>query len=189
MVEDGSQRSAWPNAFATYVYAAALMDREVSFDAVLEDYFSHAYGKDWEKVKKLLEKISEAFDYAYMEGTKSIDPAVSDYYDPQQVSRLEKIYELAALERHLAQGHLNMEYRPQTLSWRMLLRHSEYIEKWAAIMIAKAKGDNYAALELAKKFGGDFGRYELQLQRYYDHGLACRVLEHITRKPQGIILD
>jgi len=42
---------------------------------------------------------------------------------------------------------------------------------------------------LVKAFGDDFGRYELELERYYDHSLACRVLEHVTRKTQVIILD
>lgn len=38
-------------------------------------------------------------------------------------------------------------------------------------------------------FYNDFGKYELEMERYYDHGLACRVLQHITRKTKGIILD
>ena len=189
MAEDGSQRSAWPNAFATYIYAATLMDRDVDFDAVAEDYFSHAYGKDWKQVMTLLQKISDTFDFAYMEGTQSKNPEISNYYDPDRVPQLEKVFELAAMERNLANKHLAMEYRPQTISWRLLLRHAEYIEKWAALMIAKAQGDNYKALELAQAFCGDFGRYEPELQRYYDHSLACRVTEHLTRKPQGVILD
>ena len=189
MVEDGSQRSAWPNAFATYVYAATLMDREADFDAVAEDYFSHAYGKDWKQAMALLQKISDTFDFAYMEGTQSKNPEISDYYNPDRVPQLQKIFELAAMERNLAQKHLVMEYRPQTVSWRLLLLHAEYIEKWAQLMIEKAQGNNYAAVELAKAFCGDFGRHELAIQRYYDHGLACRVTEHITRKPQGVILD
>jgi hypothetical protein len=189
MAEDGSQRSAWPNAFPTYIYAATLMDREVDFDAVAEDYFSHAYGKDWRRVMALLQKISDTFDFGYMEGTKSKNPAISDYYDPERVPQLQSLYELAALERNLAQKHLNMPYRPQTVSWRLLNLHAEYVEKWAQLMIEKALGNNYKALDLAKAFCGDFGRHELVIQRYYDHSLACRVTEHITRKPRGIILD
>jgi hypothetical protein len=165
------------------------MDRDVDFDTVAEDYFSHAYGKDWKQAMQLLQKISDAFDFAYMEGTKSKDEQISAYYNPDHVPQLKKVYELAALERNMAQKHLSMEYRPQTISWRLLLRHAEYIEKWAAIMIAKAEGDNYKALAMAKDFCDDFGRHEPELQRYFDHSLACRVLEHITRKPQGIILD
>ena len=124
-----------------------------------------------------------------MEGTKSKDVSISNYYDPERVPQLEKVFELAAMERNLANKHLVMEYRPQTVSWRLLQRHAEYVEKWAQLMIAKAQGDNYKALELAHAFWSDFGKYEPELQRYYDHGLACRVTEHLTRKPKGVILD
>ena len=50
-------------------------------------------------------------------------------------------------------------------------------------------GNNEKAKELAIAFCSDFGKYELEMERYYDHSLACRVLEHITRKAQVIILD
>ena len=188
-VEDGSQRSGWPNAFPVYIYAATLMDRDVDFDAVAEDYFSHIYGSDWKQALTLLQKISDGFDYNYMEGQRSQNPAVSDFYNPEHIPQLESLYELAAFERNLAQKHLVMEYRPQTISWRLLLRHAEYVEKWAELMIEKARGNNYKAVALSKAFCDEFGKYELEMERYYDHSLACRVLEHITRKPQGVILD
>ena len=188
-VEDGSQRSGWPNAFPVYVYAATLMDRDVDFESLKEDYFSHIYGADWQKAASLLQKISDTFDYRYMEGECSKDPRISDFYDPERVPQLQKLFELAALERNLANKNLCQEYRPQTVSWRLLLRHAEYVEKWAQIMIEKALGNNFRAQELAKAFCDDFGKYELEMERYYDHSLACRVTEHITRKPQGIILD
>lgn len=188
-IEDGSQRSAWPNGFCVYIYAATLMDRNCDFEAVREDYFRHAYGEDWQQALALLEEITNTFDFAYMEGTKSKDPRISDYYDPERVPQLDHIKELAARERALAKSHLVMPYRPQTVSWRLLLRHAEFCELFAGMFREKALGNNYRALELAKEFCEDFGKYELELERYYDHGLACRVTEHITRKPEGFILD
>ena len=188
-VEDGSQRSGFPNAFPVYIYAETLMNRDCDFDAVLEDYFSHIYGKDWKDAYQLLKAISDAFDFAYMEGERSTNKNISDFYDPERVPQLEKLYELAARERAMANKHLNMPSRPQTVSWRLLLRHAEYCEHFAGILLAKAKGHNYKAVALAKEFFDSFGKYELEIERYYDHALACRVLEHITRRPQGIILD
>ena len=188
-VEDGSQRSGFPNAFPVYIYAQTLMDRDCDFDAVLEDYFSHIYGKDWQQALDLLEGLSQAFDFAYMEGEKSVDTRISCYYDPQRVPQLEKIRELAARERALAKKHLNMPSRPQTVSWRLLLRHADYCQGLGEILLAKARGQNYKAVELAKEFFHSFGKYELEMERYYDHALACRSIEHIIRRPQGIILD
>jgi hypothetical protein len=189
-MEDGSQRSSFPNGFAVYVYAATLMDRDVDYEALKEDYFSHIYGKDWKQAVALLEQISKAFDFAYMEGTKSKDPNISDYCNPDHAAQLSHVRDLCAQERALASSHLNMPTRPQTVSWRLLLRHAEYCELWAQILTEKALGHNATALELAKEFCHVFGRHELEIERYYDHSLACRVLEHITRKTvQKIILD
>ena len=187
--EDGSQKSAFPNAFLTYIYAETLMNRDCDFDAVLEDYFSHIYGPDWKAVYDLLQAMSNTFDFAYMEGCCSKDQRISRYYDPDRAPRLEKLHELAARERALAAKHLRMPTRPQTVSWRLLNRHAEMVDRFADILICKAKGQNYKAVELSKQYQHEFGKYEFELERYYDHSLACRVLEHITRKPQGIIID
>ncbi len=188
-MEDGSQRSAFPNCFPTYIYAETLMNRDCDFDAVLEDYFSHIYGSDWKQAYELLKAISDTFDFAYMEGVRSKDKRISTYYDPERVPQLEQLFELAARERALANKHLRMPNRPQTVSWRLLIRHAEMVEWFAKIMICKAKGQNYKAIELAKQYEREFGKYEFEIERYYDHCLCCRVLEHITRRPQGIIID
>ena len=46
------------------------------------------------------------------------------------------------------------------------------------------------ATNILQQISDTFGRHELEIERYYDHSLACRVLAHITRKPEGnIILD
>jgi len=188
-MQDGSQRSAFPNGFPVYIYAETLMNRDCDFDAVLEDYFSHIYGKDWQDAYRLLKAISDTFDFGYMEGTKSKDERISVYYDPERVPQLETLHELAARERALASKHLNMPTRPQTVSWRLLIRHAEMVDRFADVLIAKATGKNYRAVELAKEYEREFGKYEWEIQRYYDHCLCCRVLEHITRRPQGIIID
>ena len=188
-VEDGSQRSAFPNAFPTYVYAAALMDRNVDFNALKEDYFSHAYGEDWKKAEGVLQEISDAFDFSYMEGECSEDPARSPYYAPSRQSRLHRLFSLAEEEKALAECHLAMEYRPQTVSYRLLWRHAEYVKLWAEILLEKALGNDKKAKELALRFESRFGKYEWELERYFDHSLSCRVLEHITKLPKGLILD
>lgn len=188
-VEDGSQRSGFPNAFPVYIYAATLMDRDVDYDAVCEDYFSHIYGEDWKQAVSILQGISNAFDFVYMEGIRSKDKSVSQYYDPERVERLSAVADLCAQERALAKKHLTMPTRPQTVSWRLLLRHAEYCELYVKIVMAKALGHNFKAVELANEFYDEFGKYEIEMERYYDHGLASRVMEQITSNPTGIILD
>ena len=188
-VEDGSQRSGFPNAFPVYIYAETLMNRDCDFDAVLEDYFSHIYGKDWKDAYAVLKAITEAFDFGYMEGTTSKNPRISDFYDPEQAPRLASVQELAARERALAMKHLRMPNRPQTVSWRLMLLHAQFCEGLGKIMECKAKGHNYKAVELLKALFAELGKQEVAFERYYDQGLFYRAVEHLVRRPQGIILD
>ena len=188
-IEDGSQRSGFPNAFPVYVYANTLMDRNCDFEALKADYFSHIYGPDWQAAVDILQQLTDAFDFAYMEGAKSEDEEISTYYAPGRVAQLESIYALCDREEALAKQHLNMPTRPQTVSWRLLLRHAEYCRLVCDVVINMAKGEHKAAALAREAFYGTFGRHELEIERYYDHGLASRVLQHITRKTKGIILD
>jgi len=188
-VEDGSQRSGFPNAFPVYIYAETLMNRDCDFEAVKEDYFSHIYGEDWREAESILSRITTAFDFGYMEGVKSKNREISLYYDPERVPRLQAIAELCAEEKALAEKHMTCPTRPQTVSWRLLAFHAEYCKLFSEILVEKARGHNFRAKELLSEFCDKMGAYEIQWERYYDHGLACRVLEQITGKPKKIILE
>ncbi len=181
-VEDGSQRSFFPNGFHIYIYAEALMDRNCDYDAILRDYFRHIYGEDWEQVRDYLSAVSEAFDFAYMSGERSADPSQDKYYNPAMVDALKKVKELAEQGRKLAQTHRVMPTRPQTISYRLLERHAEYIEGVAGFMIEKARGNYELAEELSKIFFQSFGRHEYEIERYYDHGMACEALKLLAGK-------
>ena len=97
--------------------------------------------------------------------------------------------ELCAEEKALAAKHLTCPTRPQTISWRLLSFHAEYCKLYSEILIEKAMGRHFHAIELAKEFYDKMGAYEIAWERYYDHGLACRIIEHIISKPKKIIFD
>ncbi len=182
-VEDGSQRCFFPNGFALYIFAAALLDRNCDYDAVMEDYFRHCYGEEWKAVADYLQAISDTFDFAFMEGEKSTDKDYGKYYNAENAKKLLGIPALTAKARAIAEAHLNMPSRPQTVSMRLLLRHAEYCEGVAAFMHEKALGNAEKAREIGYKFFDDFGRHEFEIERYFDHGLAMISLNKIIRKP------
>ncbi len=185
-VEDGSQRSFWPNGFAIHVYAETLLNREITWEELKEDYFSHIYGENWEKVYDLLERISNTFDYGYVSAKKSVDNKVSKYYDPARVPRLDAIHDLAEEERVLASKQPHPKpTRPQTVSWRLLELHAEYCDHFCEVMKAKASGQNYKAAALAKKFADEFGKHEFEIERYYDHYLMTNTFKQINARMQG----
>ena len=49
----------------------------------------------------------------------------------------------------------------------------------AQIMIEKAEGNNYKAVALATAFCADFGKYELEMERYYDHMMMVHAMNGI----------
>ncbi len=189
IVEDGSQRSFFPNGFAMYVYAETLMNRGCDYEAVKEDYFSHIYGAKWKKVVSMLERISDAFDFAYMEGEKSKNPAISDYYNPEHAERMTAIRDLAAEMRTYVEGNMTSPVRVQTVSVRLLGYFADYAEGLAEIMIEKAKGHNFVVNDMAKNFCREMGKFEVEIERYYDHGLAAKGVYRLIRKPKGVILE
>ena len=66
LIEDGSQRSYFPNGFNYYVYAATLFDTSVDYEELKKDYFEHAYGPISDQVLTYLEQITKAFDMQYL---------------------------------------------------------------------------------------------------------------------------
>ena len=177
IVEDGTQRAFFPNGFAMYVYAETLLKKNCDYEKVKEDYFSHAYGNDWHKVEKCLSKISELFDFGFMEGEKSQDLKTSKYYFPEHVADLERIAEVVKEERKLSRDNVACPSRVQTVSYRLLDYHAQYCEGLAKIMLQKAIGNEDKASELLDDFIHSFGVHEVYIERYYDHYLAMESMK------------
>jgi hypothetical protein len=188
-VEDGSQRSFWPNGFAMHVYAETLLDTSKSFEEMEEDYFSHIYGEDWREAKEYFSKMSAAFDWAYMEGEKSLNKDISKHYNPLVAPKFLAVPEIAVEGRALAKKHLTMPTRPQTISWRLLLLHTEFCKKYAAIMYEKARGFNNTAYDMAQEFYDELGKHEVAIERYFDHAFFCSYFNSILKKRPKFIFE
>lgn len=189
-LEDGSNKSFFPHGFHSHIYSATLMDRDCDYEAELEDYFSHTYGKDWRKVRAYFDAVSEAFSYEYMNGEESADPNVGIFYNPDRAVKLGRVKELAASARKLAKEHLVMPTRPQTVCYRLLNRHAELVEGLAKIMIEKSLGNDSVAQEMILQLADDFGRHDWELDRYFDFGLLIRTYKTVLgRSNSNIILQ
>ena len=187
-IEDGSNKSFFPNGFADYIYCATLFDRELDYDAVQEDYFKHIYGTDWKIAKDYLQKITNAFEHTYMCGKRSADPDRGEHYNPEHVADLERVKEITAQMREQLKSRMAMPTRPQTVCWRLLLRHTQWCDQLAEVFIAKCKGYNKYARELFDAFAADFGKYDFEMERYFDFGLAVSSLLNIINKRPKIEL-
>ncbi len=176
-IEDGSQRSFFPNGFAFYTYGQTLFDCGLDFEELKEDYFSHAYGEDWREVVAFLEKLADCFDHKYLAGENSANESIGKYYNPARAEKLREIKKIIAEFKPFVEAHKNMPKRPQTVSYRILWRYLEYAEGLAQIATLKCLGAGKEAKELYKKFIEDFGRYELEIERYFDICIFGKAVE------------
>ncbi len=173
-VEDGSQRSFFPNGLAMHVYAEALLDDSLSFETIVEDYFTHIYGENRQQVRSVLQAISDTCAYDWMEGEASEDPEKDCRYAPKQAEVLARLPALATQLRALVPCTAT---RPQTVSYQLLSHLADYIEGLCPVLRETALGNNVAAAHLAKAFWEDFGKREVAIERYYDHFLAVRAFK------------
>ena len=159
IVEDGSQRCFFPNGLALYTYAAALLDDDISFEEIRDDFFTHLYGDCRAEAESCLERISELFDFGRRGRSGNAEHA----------EILRGVYAVAAEERKLAESHRIMPNRPQTTAMRILHRHAEYCELLADVLIERAQGNKEAAAAAWQKLCREMGKYEFELERCYDH--------------------
>jgi hypothetical protein len=92
---------------------------------------------------------------------------------------MKKVAAVAAEGRAIAEKNISLPIRVQTVSMRLLYRHAEYCEKYAAIIMEKALGNEDKAKELWTAFCDEFGRYEYELERYLDHNYAMLTIRAI----------
>lgn len=137
----------------------------------------HVIGFAAEELKKYL-----LFGYPFC-------AAACDHPQSPAVKRLEGIRELAAEGRAIAREHMAMPDRPKTVSMRLLLRHAEYIEGIASIMIEKALGRDDLAKEKHQAFFREFGKYEFEIERYFDHYLSWWSYKRVVKSAAKIVIQ
>ncbi len=168
IVNDCTQRCFYPNGFPFFLYGQVQFDTSLSFEEVLEDYFSHAYGDDWREVLKIFEQIGEAMPYRFVARYDSADLRISKSYNPSVVPLLRKVPDIAEGAREFLEAHKNMPKRAQTVAYKLLRYYMEYCTRLSECLILKALGADAESKEALEKFLSDFGKYEIEIERYFD---------------------
>ena len=171
IIQDGSQRAFFPNGFNYFVYASVLFDNNADFEELKKDYFSHAYGDQWETVVEYLETIDQLMPQSYLE-CRHTAPVPPNFHKPEMEESLLKVSEVCDKYDELFRQHRNMPYRVQTVSMRLLTKHTRFCRGFASCMAIKCMGKDEEAKNAAKAFLTDFGKQELAIERYYDHMMA-----------------
>ena len=183
-MEDGSNKSFFPNGFAGHIYAETLVNRDVDYEKEMEEYYVNLYGEDWKAVCAYLKGITDAFDFAYMQGFRSEDPRKGKLYAPSRASHLAQVPELAAAIRDLEKKHRYDGSRHQWVAWQLLVRHGDYCEGLAEVMTEKCLGHDRLAMEKFYLFLEKCGKWDRETENYFDFGLMARsILTQLRKGP------
>ena len=171
IIQDCSQRSFFPNGFSFFVYGSTLFDSSVDFEALKEDYFSHAYGEDWREVLAFFEKIGKAFNYDFVAGELSADKNIGKHYNPSVAATIREVPKITEAFRPFVEAHKNMPKRSQTVLMRWLGRYLTYCDLLAPSLILKAYGAGDEAMKAYEHFRKEFGKYEIEFDKFFDHSM------------------
>ena len=194
IIEDGSQRSAFPNGVAFYSYARTLYDSTLTADDIIGDYFSHAYGEDWRLFRDYLDKLSDAIPFELLTvGLELMTPGdedekLSKVLDGRYTKNLENVRLITAEGRKLIFDHYNSNDRVKTVSVRLLEKHADYCDLISDALIERTKGNASLARELYNKARIAFGKNEAQIETYFDHFLyfdAIRLIFSVSSSKEA----
>jgi len=187
IIEDATPRPFFPNGFVFYTYARALYDGSLSYEEIMEDYFSHAYGEDWRLFRDYLARILDALPYDFF-SRDCASKRKNVYRDTERAKKIASIREITKEGRALIEAHFNHEERARTVAVRLLYMHADLCDMVADFMEAKALGDEERANELFEHARLTFGRGCREYHTYFDHYAFFAEIVNVNklRSPQNL---
>ena len=176
IIEDGSQRSYFPNGFSFNVYASTLYDTSTDFEELKEDYFKHAYGEDYQEVIAFFERLGSAVSYDYFVQKYA---ATGDFYKPELIESIKSIEKIADDFAPFVEAHKNMPYRAQTVAYKLLAKYLEYCKGLSKALALKANGDEEEAQKAHNELRVSFGKHEIEIEHWYDQQMCFASLGRI----------
>ena len=174
IIEDGSQRSYFPTGFQFYVYGETLFDRNVTFEELRDDYFSHAFGENWKAVVEYLETLRDNMRYSYFFGLESKDETRGVYYNPEMQENAKRAAEAVKAFIPTIKENLYQEQRASAVAWQILELHTIYALAIAEMTVHKCVGEDEQADEILAAAIKKLSEREIYFERYYDHYLCAR---------------
>lgn len=182
IVEDGSQRSFFPTGFSYYVYGETLFDNEVSFEKLKEDYFSHAFGENYEDVLNYLESVNSLVDFEYLSGNRGTLNEKGEYLkyvNPEYIKKAEELKKIAAEFRNVAKSRRCGRHRAQNVSYNIIAEYTVFVELVCDIVIEAAKENTEGAKEKFDIWNRAFSEKEVYIEANYDHYSANKVIKRL----------
>jgi hypothetical protein len=183
IIQDGTQRAFFPNGLRFYTYARTLYNTDLSYEEIEEDYLSHGYGEDWRLFRDYFNKLEEALPFDFF----SRDCATkrpNGHYNPEMAEKIATIREITNEGRELIKAHYNSDYRVRTVAVRILEKHADFCDLISDWMAAKARGEIEEAEKLLDKARIECGKFEVEIEKYFDHVLYFSEYSHCQKAKQ-----
>ena len=179
IIQCGTQRSFFPHGLAFYTNARALIDGEISFEAILEDYFFTAFGEDWRDFYGYLVALEESLPYKYFYRAKD----KLNVYAPSLADRIDGISRVCEQGQKLIEDHYSSEDRIRTVSVRLLEHYNDYARNIGTIAAEKARGNTDEARRIMDEYLPRLASIEQGWKRYVDMHQTIRVIKQLIDSP------
>lgn len=176
IIEDQTQRGFFPTAYPQYVYAMSLFDASLTLEEIEEDYFSHAFGTQWQKACDYLKEISHIFEFSYMVSNSPFGHYKGEMKNSYIAQNMMKVSELASDFDNIIKENINSSHRVQSVSWQLLSDFKEFVVLYADACRQRALGNLNEASEAFKALCSKMSPIEDKLQRYFDLGLFHTIM-------------
>jgi hypothetical protein len=77
-----------------------------------------------------------------------------------------------------------MPFRAQTVAVRLMQKHLEYANALSDIWVLKAQGKDQVAIDVYNAFLESFGKYEVEIQTYFDHHMFHASMFRLIVSPE-----
>jgi hypothetical protein len=168
-----------PTGLCFYTFARTCYDSSLTAEQVRNHYFGLLFGDYASEVESYLLALADAFDFEYMAGLKPSDVNVSRFYNPEHAKSLAKVEDIYVSGKEMILKHFDSEIRPRTVAMRVLYAYNELVRLLARAMIEKANGRDDAAKAVYNEMKSEIGKYESEIEQYYDQGLAMNAFKVI----------
>ena len=173
IIEDGSQRSFFPNGLAFYTYARKMYDVNLTPEEIAKDYYDATFREASDKFYHYMKRMGKAFDFAYLAKAHFSAENTRPAYNAESLELLKSFDEIEAKGRALIAEYYNFPHRLGTATVRLMEYVLDYAAGIAKALLKKVEGDEEQAAALYHKLRVQFGKKEIAIEKYYDHYNFC----------------
>ena len=156
------QRAFFPTGLGMTILGRTLWDRNLSSEAIAQEYFRSAFGENGEAARRYCQTISELFDPPLLRGEADEEQRKA------APSRLAKVKDAVAQITPAVGKGVALQNACHAASWRYLQAHAELVLMFADALAAKCEGNEEEAKALGWKMFEWARRNERKLQSVFD---------------------